>query len=248
MNKEKTQESQYNFPYHYIPYIENNRVVRYRHLSWGFKYFCYLLHIRGIIKSLKPKTILDVGCGDGKLISLLTFPFIERKIGVDLSEKAISFANLLNEDSNFYAMDANDLNETFDVVIAMEVLEHIPQNNINYFLKTLDKRTKNNGYVILSVPTTVVPLNKKHYRHYNYNLLNKQINDANLNLKIIKIDYIYKEPFWLKLYYKFTNNKFSTIQIRFIENLIWKYIWNKLRVTNKKKGHNIIVTLKKTKN
>ena len=87
--KQTIQENLYDFPYHYIPQVnEKGAVSRYRFLDWGFEYLCYILHIKDIIESLSPYSVLDVGCGEGRFLGLLSNQIV-RKVGVDLSERAI---------------------------------------------------------------------------------------------------------------------------------------------------------------
>ena len=70
---------------------------------------------------------------------------------------------------------------------AIEVLEHIPPQEVSSFIKNLVERTSIGGHVILSVPTTVKPLTEKHYRHYTFDSLHKEIREANVPLEVVKI-------------------------------------------------------------
>lgn len=237
------QEKQYIFPYHHIPYLDKDKVVnRYRILDWGFKYFCYLLHIKDKVESFKPKSVLDIGCGDGRLLGLLDKNI--NKAGVDFSEKAISFAKVFYPEIKFYKKDAREIDEEFDMVVVMEVLEHIPDENIDSLLKTLEKQTNKGGQCIISVPTKIQTLNRKHYRHYDLELFKKQLNDSDIKMKIENVEYIYKESFYLKFYKKLTFNRFWVFEINFINKFIWQYIWKKLRIADEKTGHCMIITLK----
>lgn len=248
--KEKfvTQDKLYEFPYHYIPHFDEEGIAsRYRLLKWGFEYLCYIKHSIEIVESLRPNSVLDVGCGDGRFLGLLNDK-INRKVGVDLSEKAIQFAKAFNKDNEeiiFKTTDARFVEDKFDVVTAIEVLEHIPDNEIASFLKTLEEKAKSGGYVLLSVPTIVAPLNKKHYRHYDYNLLVEQLNNSIDKLNIVKTDYVYKETSLSKFYLRLTNNKLWHIELRFINKMFWHYVWHKLRIGSSENGKHIIALLKK---
>jgi len=64
-------------------------------------------------------------------------------------------------------------------------------------------------------------------------------------MKIKSVEYIYKEPFWLKLYQKITFNKFWLFEVKFINNIAWKYIWERLRIADEKNGHCMVIVLQK---
>jgi 2-polyprenyl-3-methyl-5-hydroxy-6-metoxy-1,4-benzoquinol methylase len=243
-NKFKYQENQYIFPYHHIPYLDShNNVVNHRSLGWGFKYFSYLLRIKEIVENIKPNSVLDIGCGEGRFLGLLCSNI--RKVGVDLSPRPIKFAQAFHPNLEFYSIDANELKEVFDVVTAIEVLEHVPDEEVTNFLKTLEKRTNKNGHIIISVPTIVLPTSKKHHRHYTIQIFTEQLKESNVNLEIKHVEYIYKSSFWLRLYSKLTQNKFWIIEIKPIRNFVWKLVKSKYTVANEKNGEEMIVVLTK---
>lgn len=244
--KAKIQEKQYEFPYHYIHYFDDKgRMVRFRATGVS-RYQCCLLHNKEIIESSNVDSVLDVGCGDGRLLGILN-ENIKHKVGVDLSEKAISFARAFHPDINFQAKDAKDVEGEFDIVVSMQVLEHISDDKVNDFLRTVAIRTKLGGQVIISVPTTVLSLDKKHYRHYDIDLFARQLESSNVNLRIEKVQYIHRTPFWLKIYRRGTNNKVWFFGFKALDNYIWNYCWRNLRITDEKHGEDMVIILKKQK-
>ena len=187
----KLQESQYNRPYHHL--VDFKDLKTYDFLDWGLEYYGYVSFILDLVKKINPKEIADVGCGDGKvsieLAKLLPQSNIE---GYDLSKQAIAFAkaygmNLPNV--KFYDIDFKNSKKKYDLCLAIEVLEHIPDSDVYHFLKIINDKPKDSGYLIISVPTKNVPLHKKHYRHYDEELLKSQIADL---FEIKKIYYIHK--------------------------------------------------------
>lgn len=245
ISKFKIQENQYKFPYHYIPYLDKNQnLVNHRSLSWGFKYFSYLLRIKNLVEELKPDSILDVGCGEGRFLGLLD-DTISRKMGVDLAEKPIKFAQAFHPHIEFRQINASQIKEKFDVVTAIEVLEHIPDVNVSEFLKILEKKVDKNGRIILSVPTVVVPVSQKHYRHYDIHLFRKQLKESGAELKIENVEYVYKSSTFLKLYSKLTQNKFWIIEFKPFRNFMWKLVKSRYSKASEKNGEEMILVLKK---
>lgn len=248
MNKFKLQENQYFFPYHHIPFLDKERgssVIKYRVLSWAHKYFCCLLHLKKKIEEYNPNSVLDIGCGDGRLLGLLN-KSISKKTGVDLSKRAIDFARGFHPEIEFLAVDADQLKEKFDIVVAMEVLEHISDEDISDFFKKMENRINEYGHIIISVPTKVIPLNKKHYRHYDLELFQKQLKNSRANLKVIDVEYIFKSSSLINFYNKLTCNSFWIIDFKFFNRLLWQYIWRN-RVVSDKLGEELVLVLRKKK-
>lgn len=244
----KIQDMEYEYPYHYIPYFDQNGLAnRIRILNNGFEYLCYSKHVVGIVEGIpKNQSVLEVGCGDGKIMNLLSN---KEAVGVDLSEKAIVFARAFNPELKFILGDANDIEETFDIILAVEVLEHIPDDISADFWKTLHSRLNVGGRLIISVPSVNKPLIQKHFRHYNMEVIEKEMEAANLthNFKIHSAEYIYAENRLVRLWKRFSNNKYWTFEIRSLKNYIWKYIWKNLRISDENNGLHLVMVLEKEK-
>jgi 2-polyprenyl-6-hydroxyphenyl methylase / 3-demethylubiquinone-9 3-methyltransferase len=95
--------------------------------------------------------ILDVGCGGG----LIAEPFA--KMGatvtaIDASAKNIAVAKIHAEKSglkiDYRVAAAEELSEQFDVVFALEIIEHVADAEI--FVQNLAKLTKPNGLVFVA--------------------------------------------------------------------------------------------------
>lgn len=104
------------------------------------------------VKSKKPKTILDVGCGEGFTLELLHDKKIGEKLeGVDFLKTAIEIGKkerpfLTLKEGTIYKLPYKD--NSFDLVICSEVLEHL--EDPKKALEELHRVTKK--YIVLSVP------------------------------------------------------------------------------------------------
>ena len=247
MKQFQMQEEQYIFPYHYIPHIDRKGMVnRYRLVSRGYEYLCYMLHIKEIIDDISPKSILDVGCGDGRLISLLTEYDEISYTGVDISSKAISFAKAFNPNVEFINIDVKKIERKYDLVSLIEVMEHIPDLIIEEFMDDVISKIKIGGYLIISVPSINIPLQKKHYRHYDINTLIKDIKPEENGLTVLSIEYIFNGSNLIyKYWHKLTSNRYSVIIVPILEQIFWNFIWKRLRIARNNNGKHIVALLRK---
>ncbi|MBD2388195.1 class I SAM-dependent methyltransferase [Cylindrospermum sp. FACHB-282] len=111
-------------------------------------------HIMAAIFPTNESTILEIGCGSGGSASYINE--CQEYIGTDLSEIAVSQANIAyskKPNFKFIAMDALKLQfeqDRFDVVIAREVIEHLP-NPIDC-IKEVFRVLKSGGIFVVTSP------------------------------------------------------------------------------------------------
>lgn len=112
--------------------------------------------IANFIKNLKETVapleninkVIDIGCGEGFVINCLEIPNIT---GVDISRNALRIAKEKNPGCNLCSGSIYDISfkeNSFDLVIATEVLEHLEKPELA--LKEIRRITQN--YCLLSVP------------------------------------------------------------------------------------------------
>jgi 2-polyprenyl-6-hydroxyphenyl methylase/3-demethylubiquinone-9 3-methyltransferase len=99
-------------------------------------------------KNLK---LLDVGCGGG----LITEPMTRlgaKVTGIDASEKNISVAKFHAEQMdlkiNYLATTPENLNEQFDVILCLEIIEHVA--DVDLFIQSCAKLLKKNGIIFFA--------------------------------------------------------------------------------------------------
>ena len=93
-----------------------------------------------------PKSILDVGCGNGTWLKVCERIGIENFLGID--GDYIQKENLLIPFENFKAYDLRqpfNLHTKYDLVISLEVAEHLPETSADAFVESLTKH----GQIIL---------------------------------------------------------------------------------------------------
>ena len=104
-------------------------------------------------KPLERVKILDIGCGGG----LLSEPMCRlgaNVTGIDASERNINIAKLHAKKNNLkikYVCSSPEklkINDKFDVILNMEIIEHV--ENVNFFLKSCSKLLKKNGIMFVA--------------------------------------------------------------------------------------------------
>jgi len=103
----------------------------------------------------KNDVVLDLGCGEGFLISMMS-NLPQKIVGLDISKIALSRAGkILKEKKKVElklgnAENLNLPNESFDKIICSEMLEHVPRPK--KVMEEIHRTLKNNGLLIISVP------------------------------------------------------------------------------------------------
>jgi cyclopropane fatty-acyl-phospholipid synthase-like methyltransferase len=106
----------------------------------------------------KPMRILEVGCGMGNISSRMRKYWPEATItGIDISTMSIQLAQKLFGDGKLNFKESiltpNTFDEQFDLIIFMDVYEHIAVTDRPEVHAALAKFIKNKGRLILTVPT-----------------------------------------------------------------------------------------------
>jgi len=168
-SKQKVQEEEYRFPYHYLDlYSDFYSRVLYRNNYSRMKI------VKRLLQPFEGQSILDGACGDGRFCYELNGENVHI-VGVDYSQTAIAFAKAFNKSGEFYVADLTELNldRKFDCVVLMETLEHIPPDMIPKVILNLWRVLKDDERLIVTVPTIKLPVTDKHYQHFTMDKLEK---------------------------------------------------------------------------
>jgi 2-polyprenyl-3-methyl-5-hydroxy-6-metoxy-1,4-benzoquinol methylase len=149
----------------------------YRHNLWGISIPYTLPIVLDMEPNFKGKTILDIGCGFGRLSLLCALKGAKQVVAIDLSdpliqslERTISLLKLSNIET--HRMDAENLefkSNTFDIVYCCEVIEHLPSPK--KALSAIKSVLKPDGVLLLSTPNglNIAGFKQAFFKLFHYN-------------------------------------------------------------------------------
>jgi 2-polyprenyl-3-methyl-5-hydroxy-6-metoxy-1,4-benzoquinol methylase len=240
MDKKKLQEEEYQFPYHYIPKLDEFS----SHLVWKWGYQ-YVATINFLLEKLIKTNFLDgldIGCGDGRLVRELTLSFPDKKIkGIDISQSAINLARTLNPHIEFEVQDIImecKVKEKYDVIFLIEVVEHIEPNVLKEFISNSIDHLRVGGHIFLTTPSTNKKISKKHFQHFTMNGL---VDLLGPKIDILENHYLHnidKRFSWLLtiLY-----NKYYILNYKPLLNWIFSYYCKNYFEDNSGNGHRLYI-------
>jgi 2-polyprenyl-3-methyl-5-hydroxy-6-metoxy-1,4-benzoquinol methylase len=244
MNKTQSiQEEQYALPYHYVPQYKEG-FSQTLEWSWGLNYVSTVEFIISKIGEEQFKTIVDVGCGDGRLTRELFFEFGGQAnvAGIDYSPTAIRLAQAMNpniqfENVNIYS-ESNI--EKYDVIVLMEVFEHIPLDQCEEFVLALYGMLNEKGCIYLTVPHCNKPIGEKHFQHFDEVKLEKYFRKYFDVEEVVFFENIYSIKY--KIIKKLLSNKFFMLNNKFLLDYIYRYYKKNLFVADDEKRCSRIFT------
>ncbi len=170
-------------------YSSKNPLIKYVHMG-------RLKKIISLIPKKKNMKILDAGCGEGQLLSMVSkkFGLFNPKLyGTDITAISLESAKKRIKNAKFSLQDLKNLDykdEFFDVIMCTEVIEHVPE--YKKVLKEFERILKKGGLLIISFPNEFLWtisrffLGRKPIKvpdHYNSFSPAIMIKEVNLNLK-----------------------------------------------------------------
>jgi 2-polyprenyl-3-methyl-5-hydroxy-6-metoxy-1,4-benzoquinol methylase len=131
---------------------------------------------------IKPKKVLDVGCGTGGLLSIFKEKGCE-VLGLDFNDEYLSIAKINKINVKKGSLNILKKNDKFDLIILSHVLEHVL--NPDLFLKETTNYLSTNGVIYIEVPSLNSILNGV----YDYDLRNYLHNThiSNFSIESLKL-------------------------------------------------------------
>lgn len=130
--------------------------------------------------------ILDIGCGNGRMVEILEGKNVEYT-GLDISEELIKIAKTKYPEMKFIvgnALNPPFLDCTFDKVFCIRMFHHIPSFDLRVkFLKEVNRVLKPNGLLIITVWNLWKLKNFRNIKAVLKNIFLKIVGKSNLDFK-----------------------------------------------------------------
>jgi SAM-dependent methyltransferase len=126
-------------------YLKSNPGLHVEDSPWKAQQVLRMLQQHNI----NPRTVAEVGCGAGEILRQLSLQLPATTFsGFDISTDAIALAQTReNERTHFFNMDLRTSPVTFDVLLVMDVVEHI--EDCFGFLRSIREKAE---YKIIHIP------------------------------------------------------------------------------------------------
>lgn len=159
---------------------------------------------KAYIEKFPHNTILEIGCGTGKLTELIG---LKNYLGIDINKGYIDFAKNKYEKKgiNFLLTDAkkiNKIDKSFDLILMLNVLHHLSKADLDCILKRLKENIRFKRIIVMDSKPDIDPFSKileNLDQGHNFRELN-EIENIFRKYFLIKKSTVIRKPYWLYKY------------------------------------------------
>lgn len=173
--------------------------------------------------------VLDIGVGRGEMITCMKDWGYANYLGIDISKSTVEYCKKLNLNVEFAEDTGAWLRaheNSFSLITLLDVLEHIPKQQVIPFLKDLKTALKPGGVLIIQVPNLQAPDGQLH----RYNDFTHESGFIENSLKQVLLAAGFK-TFYFKGFEIFVHGSFIE-QIAKVARAIYWFITKTLRKLN----------------
>jgi len=198
------------------------------------------------IEKLDFKSVLDIGCGNGLLLSELRKRHNVKIYGCDISEEAVNLAKKFLQEGEFYVFDISKdfVDKKFDLVLCCDVLEHIE----DYRNALLNIRKMTARYFLLTTlqgRMREFEKNVGHVRNFNKKELSDDLSNSGFEIiKIIEWGFPFYSPFYRSLFNIKGVEKFSYGEYNLFKKIISTLIYFIFYLNTSKYGDYLVILCK----
>ena len=157
-----------------------------------------------------PRVVFDVGCGDGGVA--------EKMIERGYSDRAVAFARLMVPHAEFFVEDVRALSghaewrQRFNVAVCIEVIEHVPPERHLDALREIGSCLSEGGSLLMTVPSTHMPVNPWHYKHFSRDEGGELLKDAGLEVRTVVNQHVLT-PLSSPILWRLLHNRFYDLRV-----------------------------------
>lgn len=163
--------------------------------------YCIYVFLKKI--NIKKESLLEIGCGGGKLASLMS-KVCKKIYLLDKSSNAIKLAKFVNKGKSNLSFVKEDIfkfkpRQKFDIVISLGLVEHFSQSKIFELIKKHLELVNDSGLVLIGVPAYTafhVTYAQRNISHYGYQdikaefVMEEYLKSQNFKYKKKYLDYL----------------------------------------------------------
>lgn len=255
--RQEIQEQMYGFPYHYLIEFEPDGYGAFRQCknnSVGWRYASYLIRTIEQVGQHEFQSLVDIGCGDGFFLKKLSEKYPSKELaGLDLSERAIGFAKLLNQGDDgtkqnleFLSCDITKehLGQKFDLATCIHVLEHIRPESLSEFIAAVRELINDGGKFIVLVPSTKGPLEKtkRHYQHFDEQSITRVLSE---HFKVKIVEHLNNDGFWVKIISRIFTNRLFILNNSSLREWLFKLYMRRFLRCSRPNGRTLLAVCEK---
>lgn len=157
----------------------------------------YLLqHLCNAVKLPKKGRLLDVGCGNGVLLSAFNHLLPSWTLaGTELNDKYQKVVEGINGVEAFYTCSPGQVPNTYTLITMIHVLEHIL--NPREFIASLQEKLEDGGFLVVQIPNYIQNpfdlLIVDHCTHFSVETVTELVNRAGCQIVSVATDWVPKE-------------------------------------------------------
>lgn len=112
------------------------------------------VYLQYLINFSKDASILDLGCGNGLMLQFLKTEGFQNLYGIDISEQQVAIARrrgLVTDSIDAFSFFLNN-KDKFDIVFAMDIIEHLQKEELFEFFKGIFELLNDDGVLLIHTP------------------------------------------------------------------------------------------------
>lgn len=187
-----------------------------------FKFKQFEINYKKYFPTDKSASFLDIGIGRGEMLTCFQNWGYNNYLGIDISPSTIDYCKSINLNCKLVKSSAlflQEHKEKYDLITLIDVLEHIPREEVISFLHDIKNALKKNGILIIQVPNLQCPDGQLHM----YNDITHLVGYIEHSLQQVLITAGFKS-FHFQGFEEFTKWDLKTLIKKLCRVIYWKMI------------------------